>query len=1536
MINSNGMLLTGILKLNAKFKFLLWFIFILLGLTSLQQLFAQNTVTVNAAQNNVPINEITLILDRNGPNEQIIVQDSPGQANPLPEDVTVEVESILLENGERIFATTRYPIVKSANALLGSNLDASGIRVIKFNHFERGQHISHANNLQEFLSAMAEVVSTPDLRSYWDIGRTTILVEDPAFVDVVYPNQIPNSGYLMVSERNGNSAFDILPLDRDGNIITNSERILIRSQFDWNTGVNHQIDIPDQKQWLTVFKPELFQTDAPIYGFRIFDIGESDGKIIFFAREISAAPDNAGPIFGFFGEENVINVFENDELDGKTLNPADINLTIFDDEGTLANGFLILDTDPNSPTFGRVSVPAETPAGIYTFEYEIEDKLDGRTDRAIVTIRVVDPISDSEFPDCREGFDCDNSVDKVSLEGIYLSDALGNPISDICEVGTSKEVYLALSLASNVDQALYETRFIGDLNIGGSALQINAFLGTIDPGASGQIRILSEGFSWNCADQIKINDILILWLEEEPDFDNPVEDCSPYEEGKCIAEVIIGTPLSADFDWTACEEEGTFTFNFISNVTGGVPVLNENGQSNLTYTFSWDFTNNGSIDSDEANPTFVYGDNSAEQVKLIVTDGSGNIFTKIKQLEYPEPIEVIETIVQPKQGEQDGSIQIEINGGTGELIVQWSSGDEVIGEETTLENIGTGQYTLIITDESGCVFTKVFDIVEKEVLEKGLEITKEASDSTFEAVGQVITYTITVVNIGKEVLTDLTVEDPLTGLQEQIETLEPGTENAVIFTTDYVVNQADMDRAEIVNVVLVNAEGLEESATEVVQGVQQSSIDIQKTADREEVQDAGEVITYTITVRNTGNTTLIDVLVRDPLTGMEETIDELFPGEERIFTTQYTVTLEDEIALVPIVNTVLISGTEPNGEEIKGADEIAVEVICVDKTRIQGLVFNEDTGEALAKVPVLLIPQSGTPGDVLLQITGNDGRYFFTGIAPGNYLVQVQDANLNEAKGLFPATSSLLFTEVEICDFVLHDFPYTLSDEPVIGDFVWYDLNGNGIQDEWFDANDDGFITQNIPDENGYVPFDKWEWIDLNGDGRFDGPENEGELNKAGVGNSLNPNIIVDGPDGFRREIIIGITGYYRTRPGELGEYEVSIDLDENLNAAARALAATGKVKVIANNAARISENPEDESNGGCGVTTDNPYVFELTTANRQRLDIDFGIRCEEGMGEEIEIIANDDDFGVHPEDFVGLLGNILENDLLDGQRPSPADIDFEFTDLDGIVGLEITEEGGLSLLISGVNEPREYILRYVLRETANPDNQDDALVRFKIIESQVDLSITKTSNDIEIFEGDEFDYQIVLRNNGEIAASNVEVVDDLPNGVSFVSSDFISSDPTIQVSTEIQGSRIVWSIALLPAGATVEFNLRVKAEPLTGENPLTITNGVSVSSIDEDSNPENNTDTDLNTIRPFFIPNVITPNGDGKNDTFEIKGLSKFVSNEIIIFNRYGDHVFERINYANDWDAPGQVAGTYLYVLKGTDPQGRTHEFKGWIQVIK
>ncbi|MGR3809460.1 DUF7948 domain-containing protein [Jiulongibacter sp. NS-SX5] len=74
------------------------------------------------------------------------------------------------------------------------------------------------------------------------------------------------------------------------------------------------------------------------------------------------------------------------------------------------------------------------------------------------------------------------------------------------------------------------------------------------------------------------------------------------------------------------------------------------------------------------------------------------------------------------------------------------------------------------------------------------------------------------------------------------------------------------------------------------------------------------------------------------------------------------------------------------------------------------------------------------------------------------------------------------------------------------------------------------------------------------------------------------------------------------------------------------------------------------------------------------------------------------------------------------------------------------------------------------------------------------------------------------------------------------------------------------------------------------------------------------------------IIPNAISPNNDGKNDTFVI-GLSNV---GLKIFNRWGKTIFETDDYKNDWGTDVAI-GTYYYEIQ--IPEGKN--CKGWIEVF-
>jgi gliding motility-associated-like protein len=55
-----------------------------------------------------------------------------------------------------------------------------------------------------------------------------------------------------------------------------------------------------------------------------------------------------------------------------------------------------------------------------------------------------------------------------------------------------------------------------------------------------------------------------------------------------------------------------------------------------------------------------------------------------------------------------------------------------------------------------------------------------------------------------------------------------------------------------------------------------------------------------------------------------------------------------------------------------------------------------------------------------------------------------------------------------------------------------------------------------------------------------------------------------------------------------------------------------------------------------------------------------------------------------------------------------------------------------------------------------------------------------------------------------------------------------------------------------------------------------------------------------------FFIPNTFSPNGDGVNDRFVVRGKGLNVIPSITIYNRWGQVVFEKSNFAANDDASG------------------------------
>jgi len=94
-----------------------------------------------------------------------------------------------------------------------------------------------------------------------------------------------------------------------------------------------------------------------------------------------------------------------------------------------------------------------------------------------------------------------------------------------------------------------------------------------------------------------------------------------------------------------------------------------------------------------------------------------------------------------------------------------------------------------------------------------------------------------------------------------------------------------------------------------------------------------------------------------------------------------------------------------------------------------------------------------------------------------------------------------------------------------------------------------------------------------------------------------------------------------------------------------------------------------------------------------------------------------------------------------------------------------------------------------------------------------------------------------------------------------------------------------------------------------------------------------------ISEVAQLFIPSAFTPNGDGLNDCFEIKG-TPFSNYTMKIIDRWGKVVHVSKNFEDCWDGSSEgealPGGSYVYHIFGSDYLGRTIEYKGTVSLLR
>ncbi|WP_431221506.1 beta strand repeat-containing protein [Leifsonia xyli] len=262
----------------------------------------------------------------------------------------------------------------------------------------------------------------------------------------------------------------------------------------------------------------------------------------------------------------------------------------------------------------------------------------------------------------------------------------------------------------------------------------------------------------------------------------------------------------------------------------------------------------------------------------------------------------------------------------------------------TVRTPDTGDHTMANTVVSSSPFTNCAAgsgdaACTASVPVSELTITKTADNSAVQSparVGDTVTYRFSATNTGQTTLTGVTITDPHVGLSALTYTW-PGTAGTLLAgqtvtaTATYQLTQADIDNANVHN--SATASGNPPTGPPVtsppsdadVPLVQGPAMTLSKAADSSGVNSparVGDVVRYTFTARNTGNTTLTAVSITDPLAGLSAltytwpgTAGVLQPGQTVTATATYALTSAD-INAGHVANTATTTGTPPTGPPV--------------------------------------------------------------------------------------------------------------------------------------------------------------------------------------------------------------------------------------------------------------------------------------------------------------------------------------------------------------------------------------------------------------------------------------------------------------------------------------------------------------------------------------------------------------------------------------------------------------------------------------------
>ena len=273
--------------------------------------------------------------------------------------------------------------------------------------------------------------------------------------------------------------------------------------------------------------------------------------------------------------------------------------------------------------------------------------------------------------------------------------------------------------------------------------------------------------------------------------------------------------------------------------------------------------------------------------------------------------------------------------------------------DNTADGYGTDPNGTIVTDASDpAVYTSTapthLPIPEVGAIAviKTQTTIDDVNGNSLTDIGDVIHYAFSVTNTGNVTLTNVTVTDPKAVIAGgPIATMAPGVINSTTFTGTHTITNADMLVGEVVNQAtatgktpsgalvsdLSDSARFDQDIPTVTPIVVKPAIAIIKQVtgiadvNTSGMVDAGDTINYVFSVKNTGNVTLNNVTVTDPLIAVSGgPLSTLLPGNTNTttFTASYVLTNAD-ITAGTVTNQATAIGTSPTGTPVSDLSDYA-------------------------------------------------------------------------------------------------------------------------------------------------------------------------------------------------------------------------------------------------------------------------------------------------------------------------------------------------------------------------------------------------------------------------------------------------------------------------------------------------------------------------------------------------------------------------------------------------------------------------------------